>query len=496
MNRAAHEVKAMRNRTLLLLLVGLLFLAAPESALFAQSSSQKISYITYEEARPIVEALGDVLPAELRTPAARDLPSIWSGWVARRDAEIRARLIQGDEDSLVNLLLFGTSFTSKPRITLNDLAKTGAKQLFSVGNSSPEAVSFVKTMQSRADDLIRAMGAPGKNERLLFARELLQSKGYEISTPPARERVKQYLIASLARVLNEHASYARVLESAKLLGDPSAEFAERSKLYATRGLSSDTSLLPNFAIERALSSLKAQGLLATGSVRRIGIIGPGLDFTDKQDGYDFYPQQTIQPFAVIDTLLRLGLARTNELQVMTFDLSARVNDHLRRATTNARRSIAYTIQLPRDAQGQWRPEAIDYWARFGDRIATPVAPVEVPAGLGELKIRAVRVRAAVVALITPEDTNIVLQRVEVPKGQGFDLLIATNILVYYDVFEQSLALTNVERMLRPGGFLLSNNALLELPGSGMHSVGYETVVYSDKLSDGDHIVWYQRALDK
>jgi hypothetical protein len=47
-------------------------------------------------------------------------------------------------------------------------------------------------------------------------------------------------------------------------------------------------------------------------------------------------------------------------------------------------------------------------------------------------------------------------------------------------------------MLRPGGFLLSNNALLELPGSPMKSVDYLSVAYSDRATDGDHIVWYQR----
>jgi chemotaxis methyl-accepting protein methylase len=77
--------------------------------------------------------------------------------------------------------------------------------------------------------------------------------------------------------------------------------------------------------------------------------------------------------------------------------------------------------------------------------------------------------------------------------QEFDLIIATNILVYYDVFEQSLALANIESMLRDGGFLLSNNALLELPVSKMKSVDYLTVVYSDRPDDGDHIVWYQRS---
>lgn len=486
----------MRNRTVSWLVLTLTVLVTTGPDALTQSSSQKISYITFEEARPIIEALGEVLPAELRAADSRNLPSIWAGWVARRDAEIRARLVQGDEDSLVNFLLFGTSFTRRPRITLNDLARTGAVHLLSAGDNSPEAIAFLKAVQSRADDLIHALAAPGKNERLLFARQFLERKGYEIITAPSRERARQYLISSLARMLNEHASYARVLESAKLLGDPSAEFAERSKLYATRGLSSDTSLLPNFAIERSLASLKSQGVLAPGSVRRVGIIGPGLDFTDKQDGYDFYPLQTIQPFALIDSLLRLGLANGKHLQATTFDLSARVNDHLRRALSSASRGISYTIQLPRDAQGQWKPDAIDYWARFGDRIGSPVSQVTVPNGLGDLKIRAVRVRPAIVSLIAFEDANIVLQRPELNPDQRFDLLIATNILVYYEVFEQSLALANVAKMLRPGGLLLSNNALLELPGSGMHSIGYETVVYSDRASDGDHIVWYQRAPDR
>lgn len=495
MSRAPSEGKALRSRTRLLLLICLIALAAFDPALYAQSSSRKISYISYQEARPIVEALADVLPLELRSASSGDLESIWAGWVARRDAEIRARLVQGEEDSLVNFLLFGTSFTHKPRITLNDLAQVAAGHSFSSDHSTEPGV-FAQVIQSRADDLIRAIAAPANNERLLLARQLLARKGYDIRSEPGRKRTSDYLISSLVRILNEHASYGRVLESAKLLGDPSAEFAERSKLYATRGLSSDTSLLPNLAIERALASLKAQGAVASGGVHRIAIIGPGLDFTDKQDGYDFYPEQTIQPFAIIDSLVRLGLARTSELHVTTFDLSTRVNEHLRRAASNSRRGIAYTIQLPRDAQGQWKPEAIDYWTRFGDRIGTPTRPVAVPAGLSDLRIRAVSVRPAIVSLITAEDANIVLQRPELPPDRRFDLIIATNILVYYEIFEQSLALANIEGMLRPGGFLLSNNALLELPSSRMHSVGYETVVYSEKANDGDHIVWYQRAADK
>src|SRR5438552_3007486 len=53
--------------------------------------------------------------------------------------------------------------------------------------------------------------------------------------------------------------------------------------------------------------------------------------------------------------------------------------------------------------------------------------------------------------IVPRDLNIVLQRPEpLAPNERFDLIVATNILIYYDVFEQSLALSNVARMLRPG----------------------------------------------
>jgi hypothetical protein len=69
--------------------------------------------------------------------------------------------------------------------------------------------------------------------------------------------------------------------------------------------------------------------------------------------------------------------------------------------------------------------------------------------------------------------------------------VATNVFVYYDVLDQVLALANVAAMLERGGLLLSNNALLELPSSTVHSAGYLTVQYSDRSDDGDHIVWYR-----
>jgi len=40
-----------------------------------------------------------------------------------------------------------------------------------------------------------------------------------------------------------------------------------------------------------------------------------------------------------------------------------------------------------------------------------------------------------------------------------DLVIGTNIFLYYGDLEQSLARVNLAGMIKPGGFLLSNGAL-------------------------------------
>jgi hypothetical protein len=460
-------------------------------SLLAQSPSRQVVYLPYEQAEPILSALAEELPAALKQPDA----SVWSQWAARRDEEIRSRLVRGEEDTLVNFLFFGTSFTSAPRLNPQQMEGLATPANPAIADPPPAGKpgGVAKLLDRRLDDLVAALATPGKNERLLFARKFVEGRGYTV-TPASRAHLREYLLETVRRVSAEQAAYAAKLQEARSLGSATEEFIQRSTLYQARGLSLDTSLMPNFALEESLKALQAQGLLATPGIRRVAIIGPGLDFTDKQAGYDFYPQQTVQPFAILDTLLRLGLANPDKLEVFTFDISPRVNDHLRRAQARARQGHGYVLQLPHDRR-QWTPGAVRYWQQFGDRIGIPVEPLPVPPGIGEVEIRAVRVRPSMVTRLAPLDLNIVLQQLDLPAEERYDLIIATNVLVYYDVLEQSLAVANVERMLRPGGFLLTNNALLELPASRLRSVDYLTVVYSDRADDGDQIVWYQRLPD-
>ena len=125
--------------------------------------------ISYGDARPILERLATILPSELRAKSATEIESVWVDWVARRNADIRARLERGDEDSVINFLLFGTTFTRLPR-ALNDSAQIGGRE---------RAAEIVR---GRLADLTAALASPGTNERLLFARALVQRRGIDPAT--------------------------------------------------------------------------------------------------------------------------------------------------------------------------------------------------------------------------------------------------------------------------------------------------------------------------
>jgi len=435
-------------------------------------------YASFAEVRGVVGQLADILPPELRVPNASEAAIAWNGWTERQDRSIRARLQRGDEETIVNWLLFGTTFTELPRVPLD--------------TSGPVPVDDAQRstlIASRAADLSAALAAPGQDERRLFARELFAKQGYTTASADDRARLLAHLNELVQSVIVERAELAREIQAIRQTADTSDQFAARSKLFRARGLSLDTSFKPSFALEQALVQLRQRGLLKPGAVLEVAVLGPGLDFTDKSSGYDFYPQQTLQPFALIDSLVRTGLApNTSSVRLTTLDISPRVNDHLNRSRQRAAAGQTYRIRLPLERDVKWKPAVTNYWKVAGDRIGTGAPPAPASVAGANVDVRTITVRPAVTLRINPLDLNIVVQRSDTQK---FDLVVGTNVFVYYDVLEQVLALSNVRAMLKPGGLLLTNNALLELPSSGMRSVGYLTVEYSDIRDDGDHIVWYQ-----
>ena len=74
---------------------------------------------------------------------------------------------------------------------------------------------------------------------------------------------------------------------------------------------------------------------------------------------------------------------------------------------------------------------------------------------------------------------------DIPEGQGFDLVVATNVLVYYDLFQQALAMSSIARMMNPGGIFLANHALPALHPKELEYLGGRSVKYTPSGAYGD-----------
>jgi hypothetical protein len=107
----------------------------------------------------------------------------------------------------------------------------------------------------------------------------------------------------------------------------------------------------------------------------------------------------------------------------------------------------------------------------------------VPSQIQNVERRAVRIRPEIVTALDPQSLNIVSQHVEAPAGQRFELIVATNIFLYYNRFEQALALLNIESMLNAGGVAVSNDLVEDYSGLKLRTVGTVSVPYTPSQAD-------------
>src|ERR1700732_3595967 len=115
-------------------------------------AADRPSTSSYASVKPVLDQPSDVLPADLVNANEAQREAKWRAWSQRQDKAIRARLQQGDLDSMVNLLLYGTSFTKQPRIKVEALTEA----------------SQAGILRARVDDLVAGLRSPGDNDRLTF----------------------------------------------------------------------------------------------------------------------------------------------------------------------------------------------------------------------------------------------------------------------------------------------------------------------------------------
>jgi chemotaxis methyl-accepting protein methylase len=145
--------------------------------------------------------------------------------------------------------------------------------------------------------------------------------------------------------------------------------------------------------------------------------------------------QSYQPFAVVDALLGLRLTTPDRWRVHCVDINPRVVAFFARPGER-------TLTVFQDGRSD------DYDAYF--RQAGAALGRTRPIGRGKQIV----VPAGAVKRITAEQLNIITQRRQ--EGEPYDLAIATNVLVYFDSAELTLALSNIRSMIRNGGYLVHN----------------------------------------
>jgi len=116
----------------------------------------------------------------------------WNAWTRKQDKTIRARLQQGDLDSMVNLLLFGTSFTKQPRIQMENLTEASKSGL----------------LRARVDDLVAGVRSPGANERLIFLRGPVRGEGIDPEAADGARETGVFVYNNLLRVMQERKTLA------------------------------------------------------------------------------------------------------------------------------------------------------------------------------------------------------------------------------------------------------------------------------------------------
>jgi SAM-dependent methyltransferase len=223
-------------------------------------------------------------------------------------------------------------------------------------------------------------------------------------------------------------------------------------LYQSRAHSSDTQIEAGFGVYLGLGTIHA--LEPAARMTNALIVGPGLDLAPRTDLIDVVAPQSYQPFAVADALMALSLTSEQGLHVHSIDVNPRVVRFIESVarepfTLHVFAGIADTNEQPFSADYR------TYVRQLGRAIGDEVAP---PPGVASDRRyqHSIAVRSSLARAMSAERLNIVTERV-VDRG-AFDLIVATNVLSYFDDRQLALALSNIAAMLRPGGCLLHNES--------------------------------------
>ena len=398
------------------------------SALTLAAASQRISWTDVVPLRAHLEAQG------ISTADA------FAAYVERVARENVARVREGDLDHLVFYLLQSTRFTElrpvEPALSAREFVEsldTRARAEF-LDHGRAARAQVPPLVGDRARDLLQALDSAGGDPRLEYFRRLAHQ-----ALPAQHDRH--------AALLRE---YVRVMRFVYLKEFVAARGTDQvAGLYRSRGLATDTAVEAGYLVYLGLGAVSAVD--SNRRIRRVLIIGPGLDLAPRTGLREETPPESYQPWTVLDALLALRLASLDDLEVTAADINPRVVSHLQRARTGTPLLILET-EIETDERVTLTEEYREYFAALGKAVGHAETNAPRPGTPRSLR-KTVRVSDRAAATLRAIPLDIVTERL---PAAAFDLVIATNIFPYFDDVQLSLALSNIASMLAPGGVLLHN----------------------------------------
>jgi hypothetical protein len=405
-------------------------------------------YATGPQASTVVRRITwtDTVPLQPQLEAHGVTAGTFGPYVDRLHKSNLDRVREGDLDHLIFYALQSTHFTQLPPIepalsakALVDGLTADERQTFFDTSQAP-LPRIPDTARARIAALEKALDSPAEDSRLQYFRALAAT-GF-----PTRATRESGLLREYLRVMRF--VYEKEFVARRAQGVPDAVAA----LYRTRGLSTDTAVESGYLVSQGLGIIKS--LEPATQIRRVLIIGPGLDLAPRTGLVEAGPPQSYQPWAIIDALLTLGLSRVEELEVVGADINPRVVENLRTARENPPTLILIS-GISDDDHVTLTAEYREYFAGLGRAIGDVAETARTSGSVDGHLRKSLRVGIAPARTVRAETLDIVTERLQ---GASFDLIVATNVLPYFNDLQLMLAMTNIGAMLAPGGMFLHNEA--------------------------------------
>jgi len=388
----------------------------------------------------------------------------FSARISSINKETESREVRGEYDHLIYFLLQSTAFTQQPRIEpalsaqefVNSLNDAERKRYLADGSDYlPSKEAMPRAARTRMKGFIEAIGRQSADERLSYFKSLLRQ------TTDSATPVDQHLYSEYARSMKF--LYLKEFASRAIKKEQQAAFI--GSLYQDRGHSTDTQIEANYAVYVALASLKAQS--PSTRIRKVLIVGPGLDFAPRTDLIDIFGPQSYQPFAVADALLGLKLADADHLHIHCIDINQRVINYLRGLKQNKQITLSILSGITETAARPLAAEFKDYFRGLGKSIGIE-ADLKVAATYDSHLKKSLRIDPKISEMISVDRLNIITERYE--PAPNYDLIVVTNVFPYFKPAELIFALANIAAMMAEGGYLI-HNELQTVPSSAVTPLG-------------------------